>query len=440
MVVASEIDDDDNIQKFRNYLGYDGPVHSNKHWMNQENEIIDSIDSAIKNKKKYYVQIVKSFDVSELNSSLLYIYSRLLSKGISIHALESLSFIPKGVKDDASNVYLISEKYLDTSDPAALQILNNLISGEVPKESEGSPILLGLTDQTFRRTSKFQRKKEMQHKPDIRYLKAMGSRTLGAGLILLSITFLVTGIGIIFYRPALDFLSLFTVSWIIFSLSIIGILGFVLVLSGHLQTRSTKKWTIGVAFLIIAATEVASILIQTSSLSMDKSLGLELVIPFGFIFHRLNTYILPEIYTVLALLLATACYLLIYSFADRFFKILGLIALILAIAAEVITFVGVLRIPNLTSFQAIISYSHFLYISFYNNVTPILPYPSVMLNATVFIPVFQNYTDLLLYLELGLATISNFLFSFTYIATGIMKLKQQNFDHGDDSTIPFGAS
>ena len=139
-------------------------------------------------------------------------------------------------------------------------------------------------------------------------------------------------------------------------------------------------------------------------------------------------------------MLATACYLLIYSFADRFFKILGLIALIFAIAAEVITFVGVLRIPSLNSFQAIISYSHFLYISFYNNVTPILPYPSVMLNATVFIPVFQNYTDLLLYLELGLAAISNFLFSFTYIATGVMKARQLSFDQGDDSSIPLGAS
>ena len=438
--MASEIDDDDNIQKFRNYLRYDGPVHSNKHRMNQENEIIDGIDSAIKNKKKYYVQIVKSFDISELNSSLLYIYSKLLSKGIGIHALESLSFIPKGVRDDASNVYLISEKYLDTSDPAALQTLNNLVSGEVPKEYEGSPILLGLTDETLRKVRKFQKKRTLENHSTPSHRQQANNGLLGAGLILLSITFLVTGIGIIFYRPALDYLSLFTISWIIFSLSIIGILGFVLVLFGHLQTRSTKKWTIGVAFLIIAATEVASILIQTSSISMDKSLGLQLVIPFGFIFHRFNAYILPEIYTVLALLLATACYLLIYSFAERFFKILGLSALIFAVAAEVITLVGVLRIPSLTSFQAISSYSHFLYISFYNNVTPILPYPSVMLNATVFIPVFQNYTDLLLYLELGLAAISNLLFSFTYIATGVMKSKQRNFDQDDESTIPLGAS
>ncbi len=438
--MGSESGGDEKAERFRDYLGPPEPTTSSSYNKSQENEIIDGIYSAIKSGRKYYVQIVKSFNLLGLNSALFYIYTNLSEKGVDIKPLEKLDFVQTGIERKNNLVYLISEKYLDTSDPATMRVLSNLIGGNVPKELAWTPILLGLTDETLRKVRKFQKKRTLESSSTLSDLQQANNGVLGAGLILLSITFLVTGIGIIFYRPALDFLSLFTISWIIFSLSIIGILGFILVLFGHLQTRSTKKWTIGLAFLIIATTEVASILIQTSSLSMDKSLGLQLVIPFGFIFHRLNAYILPQIYTVLALLLATACYLLIYSFADRFFKILGLSALIVAIAAEVITLVGVLRIPSLTSFQAIISYSHFLYISFYNNVTPILPYPSVMLNATVFIPVFQNYTDLLLYLELGLATISNFLFSFTYIATGIMKLKQQNFDHGDDSTIPLGAS
>ncbi len=438
--MGSESGGDEKAQRFRDYLGPPEPTASGSYKKSQENDIIEGIYSAIKSGRKYYVQIVKSFNLPGLNSALFYIHTNLSEKGIDIKPLEKLDFAQTGIESKNNLVYLISEKYLDVSDQVTLQMLSNLIGGIVPKELAWKPILLGLTDETLRKVRKFQKKRTLENFSTPSQRQQANNGVLGAGLILLSITFLVTGIGIIFYRPALDFLSLFTISWIIFSLSIIGILGFVLVSFGHLQTRSTKKWTIGVAFLIIAATEVASILIQTSSLSMDKSLGLELVIPFGFIFHRLNTYILPEIYTVLALLLATACYLLIYSFADRFFKILGLIALILAIAAEVITFVGVLRIPNLTSFQAIISYSHFLYISFYNNVTPILPYPSVMLNATVFIPVFQNYTDLLLYLELGLAAISNFLFSLTYIATGVMKARQLSFDQGDDSTIPLGAS
>ena len=438
--MGSESGGDEKAQRFRDYLGPPEPTTSGSYKKSQENDIIASIYSAIQSGKKYYVQIVKSFNLLGLNSALFYVYTNLSEKGIDIKPLEKLDFAQTVIERKNNLVYFISEKYLDVSDPATMRMLSNLIGGIVPKELAWTPILLGLTDETLRKVRKFQKKRTLENTSTNSHLQQANNGVLGAGLILLSTTFLVTGIGIIFYRPALDFLSLFTVSWIIFSLSIIGILGFVLVLFGHLQTRSTKIWTIGLAFLIIAATEVASILIQTSSLSMDKSLGLELVIPFGFIFHRFNAYILPEIYTVLALLLATACYLLIYSFAERFFKILGLNALIFAIADEVITFVGVLRIPSLTSFQAIISYSHFLYISFYNNVTPILPYPSVMLNATVFIPVFQNYTDLLLYSELGLAAISNFLFSFTYIATGVMKSKQQNFDQGDDSTIPLGAS
>lgn len=438
--MGNESGGDEKAERFRDYLGPPEPTTSGSYKKSQENDIIESIYSAIKSGRKYYVQIVKSFNLLGLNSALFYIYTNLSEKGVDIKPLEKLDFAQTGIESKNNLVYLLSDKYLDTSDPATMRVLSNLIGGNVPKELAWTPILLGLTDETLRKVRKFQKKRTLENHSTPSHRQQANNGVLGAGLILLSITFLVTGIGIIFYRPALDFLSLFTISWIIFSLSIIGILGFVLVLFGHLQTRSTKKWTIGLAFLIIATTEVASILIQTSSLSMDKSLGLQLVIPFGFIFHRFNAYILPEIYTVLALLLATACYLLIYSFADRFFKILGLIALIFAIAAEVITFVGVLRIPSLISFQVLISYSHFLYISFYNNVTPILPYPSVMLNATVFIPVFQNYTDLLLYLELGLAAISNFLFSFTYIATGLMKSKQRNFDEGDHSTIPLGAS
>ena len=438
--MAGESDNDDKVQNFRSYLGLPEPDNSSSYKKRYENEIIEGIYSAFKEGRKYYVQIVKAFDLKGLNSALFYIYTQLSKNEVNVVPLEKLDFEQSRQEGKDNVVYLVSDKYIDSSDPASLKFLSNLIAGEVPRNAEGSPILLGLTDQTFRRINKFRSKKEIQHTPDTSYSQASGNRTLGTGLILLSITFLVTGIGTIIDRPMIYFLSVYTVSWIIFSLSIIGIIGFILVLFGYLQTRSKKYWTIGTAFLIIVATQLASVFIQTSSLSLDGEGWFKFVLPTQNIFPRFNVFTLAEIYTVLAMLLAIACYLIIYSLATHLIKIVALIALIAGIAAEIFTMVGVLHISSIFFPHILIYYGNYLFISFYNNVTPILPYPSVFLNVTDFIYPFQKYTELFLYFEVVLASISNFLFCITYIATGVAKSRRLKSDHGNDSPIPLRTS
>ena len=434
--MAGESDNDDKVQNFRSYLGLPEPDNSSSYKKRYENEIIEGIYSAFKEGRKYYVQVVKSYDLKGLNSALFYIYTQLSKNGVNVVPLEKLDF-EQSRQDEKNNVvYLVSDKYIDSSDPASLKFFSNLIAGEVPKNAEGSPILLGLTDQTFRRINKFRSKKEIQHTPDTSYSQASGNRTLGSGLILLSLTFLVTGIGTIIDRPTIYSLSVFTVSWIIFSLSLIGIIGFIMVLFGYLQSRSKKYWTLGTAFLIIVAAQLASVFIQTSSLSLYRDGWFKFVLPTQNIFPRFNVFTLAEIYTVLAMLLAIACYLIIYSLATHLIKIVGLIALIAGIAAEIFTMVGVLHISSIFPPHILIYYGNSLFISFYNNVMPILPFPSVVLNVTDFIYPFQNYPDLFLYVEVVLASISNFLFCITYIATGVAKSRQLKSDHGDDSPIP----
>ena len=116
MGVEGESDADPKIQSFSDYLGYTEQVPSVTHKSNQENEIIEGIFSALKNRKKYYVQIVKSFDISELNSALLYIYAKLRSNGIEIQPLENPAFNDIHASKRENVVYLISENHLDTSD------------------------------------------------------------------------------------------------------------------------------------------------------------------------------------------------------------------------------------------------------------------------------------------------------------------------------------
>ena len=209
--MGSESGGDEKAERFRDYLGPPEPTTSSSYNKSQENEIIDGIYSAIKSGRKYYVQIVKSFNLLGLNSALFYIYTNLSEKGVDIKPLEKLDFVQTGIERKNNLVYLISEKYLDTSDPATMRVLSNLIGGNVPKELAWTPILLGLTDETLRKVRKFQKKRTLENPSTPSHRQQANNGALGAGLILLSITFLVTGIGIIFYRPALDFLSLFTI-------------------------------------------------------------------------------------------------------------------------------------------------------------------------------------------------------------------------------------
>ena len=410
MNVGGESESNDKIESFKNYLGYEVQASSINRNMSQEDEIISSLFAALKSRKKYYVQIAKSFDTSGLNSALLYIYKNLLSGGVEVRTLESLAFSGLKLSKDENVIFLISEKHIDTSDPVTVQVVSDLIAGTVPRELAGTPIILGLTEGTLRRIGKFHGKRTLENPLNPPYRQIGNNRMLGAGLILLSITFLVTGIGTIINRPMIYFLSVFTVSWVIFSLSIIGIIGFILVLFGYLQTRSKKYWTLGTAFLIIVAAQLASVFIQTSSLSLDSEGWFKFVLPTQNIFPRFNVFTLAEIYTVLAMLLAIACYLIIYSLATHLIKIVALIALIAGIAAEIFTMVGVLHISSIFFPHILIYYGNYLFISFYNNVTPILPYPSVFLNVTDFIYPIQKYTELFLYFEVVLASISNFLF------------------------------
>ena len=67
----------------------------------------------------------------------------------------------------------------------------------------------------------------------------------------------------------------------------------------------------------------------------------------------------------------------------------------------------------------LIFFAHYLYISFYNNVTPILPYPSVMLNTADYIFYLGKYSKIAFYSEVGLASASNLFFFVSYLLVGL---------------------
>ena len=49
-----------------------------------EDEILNGILSAIKDHKKFFIQVVKSFDLQNLNAVLVYLYREMIKKGIQV--------------------------------------------------------------------------------------------------------------------------------------------------------------------------------------------------------------------------------------------------------------------------------------------------------------------------------------------------------------------
>ena len=428
MGVEGESDVDPKIQLFRDYLEYTEQVSSVTHKMNQENEIIESIFSALKSRKKYYVQIIKSFDISELNSALLYIYSKLRSNGIEIQPLENLAFNGIHISKGEKVVYLISENHLDTSNSATMHILSDLIDGMVPKEAEGTPILLGLTDETLRKLRKVRGNTFSDESSKLSLRQQGRNVTPGAGLILLSLTFLVTAIGTIFDRPHVFFLPDFTASWIIFSLSVIGILGFVLVFFGSMTLKTGRTRLVAIAFLMIASFELLSVYIQLSNLSIIKGGGFVMVTPLSTTLVESNARIIPELYALLAAFLSIACYILIHSFSGHKIKVVALAAVACGIIVEALTAINFARIPLFEKPLMASYYSNSLFISFYNNISPILPYPGVILNITDLFTFFGKYSSLIFYMILGLGFTANFLFFVTFAVTGFHRVKSKEVD------------
>ena len=418
--VGNEGENADRIQKFREYLGYSESTIAAPYKVGQEKEIIEGIFSAIKERKKYYIQIVRSFDSVGLSSALLNIMNALSEKGVKIEPIKSLEF-DKRIFDEGENfVYVVSEKYIDISDQNKMQVLSSLVSGIAPKEAAERPILLGLTDETLRKATRYRNKKNSETSLMLEGKQQERNGFVGAGLVLLSLPFLISSIGVIADRPPTLTLSVFTVSWIIFLASMIGILGFILVLFGSLRIRTVKARLLAISVLIIAGSELASTIIQLSSISIIKGGGFELVATSNNSFIIIpNALNLPGIYTVLASFIAIGCFILIYAFAKHIVKLIALIALLAGIVAETITMLGVLMIPRDFGPLELIFFAHYLYISFYNNVTPILPYPSVMLNTADYIFYLGKYSKIAFYSEVGLASASNLFFFVSYLLVGL---------------------
>lgn len=423
--MGNESGDDGKAQRFRDYLGFSESSASGSHRKSQENDIIEGIYSAIKNGRKYYVQIVKSFDLLGLNSALFYIFTNLLEKGVDIKPLEKLDFAQIGIENKTHVVYLISEKYIDTSDPATIQIVSDLISGMVPKELAGTPVLLGLTDETLRMIRKFRGKRKMDDSSKLSNRGKGKNVTLGVGLILLSLTFLITSIATIVDRPTIFFVPIFSASWIIFSLSIIGILGFLFVLFGSITWKTGRTSLVVIAFLMIASFELVSVFIQLSNLSIIKGGGFDLVAPPNTSFVVSNARIVPELYAFLSAFLSIAFFILIYSFSGHSMKIVALIAVVSGIIAEALTVVSFLNISLFQDSILVSYYSKSLFISFYNNISPILPYPGIMLNITGSSSFFGKYSLLIFYLTLGFGFTANLLFFVAFAVTGSRHIKSE---------------
>jgi hypothetical protein len=106
-------------------------------------------------------------------------------------------------------------------------------------------------------------------------------------------------------------------------------------------------------------------------------------------------------------------------------KIVALIAVVSGIIAEALTVVSFLNIPLFQDSILVSYYSKSLFISFYNNISPILPYPGIMLNITGSSSFFGKYSLLIFYLTLGFGFTANLLFFVAFAVTGSRHIKSE---------------
>ena len=234
--MGDESEVNDQMRELIEYLG--DSSHSNATFSSEnkeEDNILNSITEAFRDNRKFFVEIVKSFDLENLNSVFIYIYRQLTKNGIKIKLLRTLDFGNIETESKGKFLYLITEKYLDISNKETLNKLISLISGHLPDKLIGIPVLLGLTENTLRYLDKYRAENVQTTDSTNEGYQITHSLLIGLGFILFSTTFFITLIGIVIDRPNITIISLSFVYGIVFAASLIGISGFILLIQEELE-------------------------------------------------------------------------------------------------------------------------------------------------------------------------------------------------------------
>ncbi len=424
--MGKEEDAENQLKTLSDYLGYidQGSIRFSQD-NKMEDEILNGILSAIKDHKKFFIQVVKSFDLQNLNAVLVYLYRELIKKGIQVRLLRDLNYTTMGVDCGKGCVYLITERYLDVSEEETMKKLASLMSGHMPVELSGIPIILGLTENSLKLVDKYRSDNNPEYIYSDNHNKEITSPLIGVGFILLSLTFFITFVGLIIDRPRVLLLSFSVVSWVIFSASLIGVSGFIMLIAGSMKLPPKKATLIAEIILLIALLEIASIYVQLSGFSISPSPdGLHLATSFQVgslgpakLENAANVSI---IYSLLSIFLAFTFYLLFYRFSGNFYRRIGLFALVTAVIGEMVSVISIYRGLDGFGLQSFIVHeSGLLFLSFYNNISPLMPYPSILLNTSDFLFPFGGYSVDIFYLMLVTICASNFLFFISYLRAGL---------------------
>ena len=188
-----------------------------------------------------------------------------------------------------------------------------------------------------------------------------------------------------------------------------------------------KAILIAEMILIIASLEIISIYLQVSGFSISSPPdGLHLAESFTIsqLFESANLRnagSIPIIYSFLSIILAFAFYFLFSRFSTKFFKRIGLIALLTALIGESVSIITTYH--GLYNFFGgrlfIVNESNALFISFYNNISPLMPYTSILLNSSNFIFSYGKNSVYIFYFLLFTIGASNLSFFVSYLGTGL---------------------
>lgn len=443
-VVSEENDVENQLKTLIDYLGYTNSPNIRFSPENKiEDEILNSILSAVKDKKKFFIEVVKSFDLQNLNAVLVYLYRQLIKNEIPVKLLRDLDYTTMGTdsRKGHSYIYMITEKYLNLSDEETLKKLAVLMSGHMPGELRGIPVILALTENGLKLVEKYRSDNNSEFINIDKSGKNLSSPLVGTAFLLFSLTFLITFVGLIVDRPRVLFLSISVVTWIIFAESLMAISGFILLIAGSMKLPLGKAKLISGTIILIALLEIVSVYLQLSGFSISPiHNGLHLESPYavGPNYYTSagleNALLVPIIYSSLSIILAFTFYLLFYGFATEFYRRVGIFALLTAVTGEMISAGYIYINLSLHHLQAFVfGESHLLFVSFYNNISPLMPYPSMLLNTSDFLFPFGKVSIYIFYLMLVIICASNFLFFISYLGTALGIYRKKEYKENDET-------
>ena len=399
-------------QAIKEYLRISGsPANLSISGPNQIPGIIGDITSF--SGKNMRIEVIRSSDKQDLQTTLYLLYERLMDMGYKINLSKQ---IPGDYKaPGGKRVIFFYEEYINLNDPFVVSKLRDLLSGRYKVPGKGVTIVLGLTTGTYALLSE----KRVRTNDDLfswdqsRIQTAPDEKTkvLGFGLVLLSIPMIITWFGILS-----DLYSLIAGDFIRWFILVDTATGLSLVLFESFKHNVSKREFVYAAGLLFLSINIAAYLLQPSC-SISDYFG-NVNFPLYFVssgsYPVIERKILANFEIIIVAIVIISLILPFLRKKTYFFLSVAIAATSIAIVSDMLIQIGDLPFTNPSIPQVLLISSENLYPFFTTTYFHLNPYFAISINGYAY-----YYPTVLTFLVFVFTILSNLVFSLVYFSAGI---------------------